>query len=1113
MPITVRKPQAQVGSTIRRIAPTLLIGLGGTGKEVLLRIRKRFFERFGTVGFPIMSYLWIDTDMRNIDLEGEKYDYLMEQVAFTPEEKIDAQIPGASFTAYFRDKESYPHIFSWLDPGFASYGQVIDGAGQKRPFGRFSFFHHHRTIRQRLLDMKNEVLGQAAVSKLSELCNRHGIDEPQIDRSRIDILFVFSVAGGTGSGMFLDAAFFARDALAGQTVNQTGYLFLPSIFNPDIKTQGGEPIYANAYAALKELEHYSLAKDLLRHRDDSSGAQFGSESDHHFKVEWNRGELRSLPGPPFNTCYVLDNQSRASRAALRPENKKNLCDMVAEAVFLDFNESSFAAAKRSVRSNLEQFLLSKVDMDYTDRDSGRVLFTDIFSCRFSTFGLSKLYVPADRIRRACAYRLAGDLVRSLLQSPPAPGDITEQVRMHHFPTMGLSDTDLLRALALQADNSDVLIQHELQRIIRDKENDWRNALPESVSRQIRNFQRGLLRAFSRDSDPQARAGDYLARITEANPQVLARQLFGHFDRHNDDLWALLSDDPAYTDSTGTAPTGRVGLVVRQWLDDPRFRLPLALQYLQATATYFQEDVLQNWQHQAEARRQSASHSNDSISRRLDMLDDEEQAGGKLIPSKKALIRRASRDLQVWAKASIDERVYRTAAEFVSERLLPYLKDLETFLLKLKEELEKIVGNLDERLEAFQSDKGHAIFEEVFDNRILEESYSLKGAGGHRKVTPELLHEFERDAFPALEVRGVADLLYVIAARGTAGLTNQLEGLSFKRFRDLPVRFDIFEEFRRTRTDRAGDDLRAWAQRASLWLPPGDVVTRFQELDTTMMDLVFIGAPETQKLEHERLLQNVRETLTEKDPPRGGIQNLQNVARDCVYVYSEAAGLALPYIRQIERYFSDAYLSARRKETVHLTYYEEQFPQEVVLREFQEIRRFLSAYRLLLIGTLTGVLQTRKTSSGRLAWSFTDLSKRPAQTVELGPELFALNTLQRQEAIARQLEGMINSHIHNLDPQQQIDLYALVLHNLGDGGAFPQRWSYRGGGVEAVSSHGRHILDDERDRLERLLEEREFSLSFLNQAVTERDLGAISTTVDWHEPPLRVLKTSGRGVRP
>ena len=67
-------------SKARNVAPTLLIGLGGTGKEVLLRFRRRLYERYGIFGFPTTGYLWIDTDTRNRNIDDQPLDHIMQQV-------------------------------------------------------------------------------------------------------------------------------------------------------------------------------------------------------------------------------------------------------------------------------------------------------------------------------------------------------------------------------------------------------------------------------------------------------------------------------------------------------------------------------------------------------------------------------------------------------------------------------------------------------------------------------------------------------------------------------------------------------------------------------------------------------------------------------------------------------------------------------------------------------------------------------------------------------------------------------------------------------------------------------------------------------------------------
>ncbi len=39
----------------QELMPTIIIGLGGTGKEVLLRLRRQFVEKYGSINeFPII---------------------------------------------------------------------------------------------------------------------------------------------------------------------------------------------------------------------------------------------------------------------------------------------------------------------------------------------------------------------------------------------------------------------------------------------------------------------------------------------------------------------------------------------------------------------------------------------------------------------------------------------------------------------------------------------------------------------------------------------------------------------------------------------------------------------------------------------------------------------------------------------------------------------------------------------------------------------------------------------------------------------------------------------------------------------------------------------------
>jgi hypothetical protein len=45
------------------MTPTVVIGLGGTGKEILIKVRRMIVESYGSLdSLPIVSFLHIDTE-------------------------------------------------------------------------------------------------------------------------------------------------------------------------------------------------------------------------------------------------------------------------------------------------------------------------------------------------------------------------------------------------------------------------------------------------------------------------------------------------------------------------------------------------------------------------------------------------------------------------------------------------------------------------------------------------------------------------------------------------------------------------------------------------------------------------------------------------------------------------------------------------------------------------------------------------------------------------------------------------------------------------------------------------------------------------------------------
>ena len=205
------------------LAPTLLVGLGGSGKDVLLRVRRMFYERHGrradgSVGFPIVGYLALDTDPGAFErLEGESpSDFVLRNIQFkrggTPE-ALDCTVEPRQLEDYFRGGEqSYPHIFRWLPPELKRFGAngIVGGAGQNRLFGRLAFFHHFAAIAQTLKARVSQIVADATLPQRREQWVSELKRPVRVNPRRLEVVLVYSLAGGTGAGMFLDMGFLAR---------------------------------------------------------------------------------------------------------------------------------------------------------------------------------------------------------------------------------------------------------------------------------------------------------------------------------------------------------------------------------------------------------------------------------------------------------------------------------------------------------------------------------------------------------------------------------------------------------------------------------------------------------------------------------------------------------------------------------------------------------------------------------------------------------------------------------------------------------------------------------------------------------------------------------------
>lgn len=309
----------------RKVRPTLFIGLGGTGKEILLRLRRRILQhdwaggRISDIGrFPVASFIYFDLDMAEaVDL-SKPTDHLTKATAFVENEKLQRKL---DIRMYMNEIDTFPHIKEWLPQGDLASIDTEKGAGQVRSISRVQFFDQFAAFRGLVMSQGREVL--AGVTHQEQL-KQLGLDIEQDLR----IVVVCSCAGGTGSGSFIDVGYMLRSLESPKPAEVDLVLLLPGGFEQAGKTR----VNANTFAAMMELEHCM--------RPNAAPP---------YVTQWTLAEDRPIKDiVPYSEVFLVDTVN-VMKAHTR--EVKNIYDMVADIMFEDFGSSDFSTAKRSIAVN------------------------------------------------------------------------------------------------------------------------------------------------------------------------------------------------------------------------------------------------------------------------------------------------------------------------------------------------------------------------------------------------------------------------------------------------------------------------------------------------------------------------------------------------------------------------------------------------------------------------------------------------------------------------------------------------------------------------------------------------------------------------------------------
>lgn len=339
------------------MAQTLLIGLGGTGSRVVNNVVKELHRNGKEINNGEICCAVLDTNVNDNDLIKAS--------------QTGVPVIATSKVQKIRDYLADYHYLNMEDwcpqsPTFLEQ-TMIDGASELRAKSRVAFMDCLESgVIEKLELMINDVLKNTSDSK-------------------IRIMIVSSLSGGTGSGMFIQVALWLRKFLAQSDIVIRGIFLLPDVFVRTIKdireneeTKARQ--YCNAYAAIRELN--AITKIRQNNALDVNDLPEKILLDGLFdsSKDYNAGK------PVYDFAFFVDDRNEKG---VRLKNMREYEQMVAQLVYMQL----FAPIKKPL---------------YSEEDNTFLSFVKNREPLYGACGTSKAEYPTDSVKTYCAIRAAQD---------------------------------------------------------------------------------------------------------------------------------------------------------------------------------------------------------------------------------------------------------------------------------------------------------------------------------------------------------------------------------------------------------------------------------------------------------------------------------------------------------------------------------------------------------------------------------------------------------------------------------------------------------------------------------------------------------------------------------
>lgn len=259
------------------IAPTLLVGLGGTGSKIVCRVSQMVTEeQRKRIGFAVF-----DTDINELR-EIREANPFIKTIQTSTKLTVGEYL---NIDTHARDE--------WFPVnGILNSKSLTEGAGQVRAISRLAL---DTAIRAGNMEPLHN-----AIEELYKL-------EGDSSEQALRVVIVSSLAGGTGSGLILPVALYLKNYLATKfqaSANITrGFFILPEVFYEVIRGQSERNnLKCNAYATLRELDAFLMKGDET----------LPEKYEKTVKLEFPRvgsNDVEEYNVRPYDFCFLFDAQN------------------------------------------------------------------------------------------------------------------------------------------------------------------------------------------------------------------------------------------------------------------------------------------------------------------------------------------------------------------------------------------------------------------------------------------------------------------------------------------------------------------------------------------------------------------------------------------------------------------------------------------------------------------------------------------------------------------------------------------------------------------------------------------------------------------------------------